>query len=132
MKELYGLLKYDILKKEVVMDFTEENIRQLFGHEAAEDDNEQNLYSFYVKGSAYKTLKSSLPLFIIVGHKGTGKSALLKILETEERKAKNIPITIRPDDIFEQTETDINKMILVWQEKLSRIIFDKLIENIVL
>ena len=69
---------------------------------------------------------------IIVGHKGTGKSALLKILETEERKAKNIPITIRPDDIFEQTETDINKMILVWQEKLSRIIFDKLIENIVL
>ena len=114
------------------MDFTEENIRQLFGHEAAEDDDEQNLYNFYVKGSAYKTLKSSLPLFIIVGHKGTGKSALLKILEREERSVKNIPITIRPDDIFEQTETDINKMILIWQEKLSKIIFDKLIENIVL
>ena len=113
------------------MYFTEENIRKLFGHEAAEDDNEKNLYNFYVKGTAYKTLKSSLPLFIIVGHKGTGKSALLKILETEERELGNIPITIRPDDIFEQTETDINKMILIWQEKLSKIIFDKLIENIV-
>ena len=89
------------------------------------------MYNFYVKGTAYKTLKSTLPLFIIVGHKGTGKSALLKILETEEREAGNIPISIRPDDIFEQTETDINKMILIWQEKLSKIIFDKLIENIV-
>ena len=110
--------------------FTEENVRKLFGHEAAEDDDEINLCNFYVKGAAYETLKSSLPLFLIVGHKGTGKSALLRILEAEERANNNIPISIRPDDIFEQTETDINRMIRIWQEKLSKIIFDKLIQNI--
>ena len=114
------------------MEFTEENVRMLFGHEAAEDDDEDNLYNFYVKGTAYNALKSALPLFIIVGHKGTGKSALLKILETEERNCNNIPISIRPDDIFEQTETDINRMIRMWQEGLSKIIFDKLIQNIFL
>lgn len=114
------------------MEFTQENIRKIFGHEAAEDDNADNLYNFYVKGDAYNTLKSPLPLFIIVGHKGTGKSALLKILETEERQVRNLPITIRPDDVFEQTETDINKMIVIWQEKLSKIIFDKLIENLII
>ena len=113
------------------MNFTEENIRKIFGHEAAEDDNEENLYNFYVKGSAYDTLKSTLPLYIIVGHKGTGKSALLKILEKEEKEQDNLPITIRPDDIFEQTETDLNRMINIWQERLSKIIFDKLIETLV-
>lgn len=116
----------------IAMEFTEENVRMLFGHEAAEDDDEDNLYNFYVKGTAYNALKSALPLFIIVGHKGTGKSALLKILETEERNCNNIPISIRPDDIFEQTETDINRMIRMWQEGLSKIIFDKLIQNIFL
>ena len=112
------------------MDFTEENIRRLFGHEAAEDDDEENLYGFYIKGSSYTQLKSSLPLYVLVGHKGTGKSALLKILEREERLDGNLPITIRPDDIFEQTETDLNRMVTLWQEGLSKIIFNKLIENI--
>lgn len=111
--------------------FTEENIRKIFGHEAAEDDDSSNLYNFYVKNSAYELLKSSLPLYIVVGHKGTGKSALLKILEKEEMEKGNLPIMIRPDDIFTQTETDINKMIYIWQERLSKIIFDKLIETIV-
>lgn len=113
------------------MIFHEENIRRVFGHEAAEDDNEENLYNYYVKNSAYETLKSNLPLYVVVGHKGTGKSALLKILEKEERENKNLPITIRPDDIFTQTETDINKMIYVWQERLSKIVFDKIFESIV-
>ncbi len=113
------------------MEFTPENIRKVFGHEAAEDDNLENLYNFYVKGSAYKTLKSDVPLQMAVGHKGTGKSAVLTILEAEEKSAGHLPITIRPDDIFEQTETDINKMITIWQEKLAEIIFTKLIENLV-
>ena len=113
------------------MEFTQENITKIFGHEAAEDDNEENLYNFYVKGAAYKTLKNNLPLYILVGHKGCGKSALLKILETEEKNSNNLPINIRPDDIFTQTETDINKMIYLWQENLSKIIFDKLIENLI-
>ncbi|MBP3431398.1 MAG: hypothetical protein J6K39_00890, partial [Clostridia bacterium] len=69
------------------MRFTDENIRKLFGHEAAEDDNEDNFFNSYVKGQAYEKLKSSLPLYVVVGHKGTGKSALLKILEKEEKEA---------------------------------------------
>ena len=112
------------------MDFTEENIRKLFGHEAAEDDDEDNLYGFYIKGASYTQLKSPLSLYVLVGHKGTGKSALLKILEREERIEGNLPITIRPEDIFEQTETDLNRMIVMWQEGLSKIIFNKLIENL--
>ena len=58
------------------MIFNEENIRKIFGHEAAEDDDPENLSGFYVKSSAYETLKSNLPLYVVVGHKGTGKSAL--------------------------------------------------------
>lgn len=112
------------------MIFNEENIRKIFGHEAAEDDDPENLSGFYVKSSAYETLKSNLPLYVVVGHKGTGKSALLRILEREERQQHNLPIAIRPDDIFEQTEKDINKMIYVWQDRLAKIIFDKLIETI--
>lgn len=119
-----------IIRGRKKMIFNEENIRKIFGHEAAEDDDPENLSGFYVKSSAYETLKSNLPLYVVVGHKGTGKSALLRILEREERQQHNLPIAIRPDDIFEQTEKDINKMIYVWQDRLAKIIFDKLIETI--
>lgn len=112
------------------MDFNDVNIRNLFGHEAAEDDNEENLYNSYVKGQAYMKLKNPLPLYVVVGHKGTGKSALLKIIEKEERDSGNLPIVIRHEDVFDQTETDLNKMIKMWQEGLSKIIFNKLIDSI--
>ncbi|MBP3431388.1 MAG: hypothetical protein J6K39_00835, partial [Clostridia bacterium] len=50
--------------------------------------------------------------------------------EKEEKEANNLPIFIRQEDIFDQTEKDLNKMIKMWQEGLSKIVFNKLLESL--
>ena len=114
------------------MDFTEENIRLIFGHEAAEDEGIERLKTYYVKGDTFEKMSSELPLYILVGHKGTGKSALLSVLKYEEETKGNIVISIQPDDILDidKKEDDFLRLIRNWEEGLSTIIFQKLIECI--
>lgn len=81
------------------IEFTEDTIREIFGHEAAEDETIERLKSYYLKTSTYNSMKSQLALSILVGHKGVGKSALLKVLSAEDRDEGRIPITVQPNDI---------------------------------
>lgn len=109
--------------------FDEETIRAIFGHEAAEDEEIERLKRYYVKTDVYNAMRSSIPLYILVGHKGVGKSALFKVLATEEEELGNIAITIQPDDILdiETSEENFLKRIRDWKEGLSKIIFRELI-----
>lgn len=113
--------------------FDEETIRAIFGHEAAEDEEIERLKRYYVKTEIYNAIKSSIPLYILVGHKGVGKSALFKILEIEDLEECNLPITIQPDDILEiETDNDgkFLQKIRDWKEGLSKIIFRELVLSI--
>lgn len=87
-------------------EFNEDTIRKLFGHEAAEDEKIERLKEYYLKTDVYTKLKSNIPFYLLVGHKGVGKSALLKVLEEEDISANDIAITIRPDDIEGISEKD--------------------------
>lgn len=126
------LIEYGLLhptKKYWQVKFDEETIRAIFGHEAAEDEDIDRLKRYYVKTDIYNAIKSSIPLYILVGHKGVGKSALFKVLESEDFDEGNIPITIQPDDILEieADNGDFLKKIRDWKEGLSKIIFRELI-----
>ena len=123
-----GLL-YSATKRYWQVKFDEETIRAIFGHEAAEDEEIERLKRYYVKTEIYDAIKSSIPLYILVGHKGVGKSALFKVLESEDVDECNLPITIQPDDILEIEAKDENflKKIRDWKEGLSKIIFRELI-----
>jgi len=56
-----------------------------------------------------------------VGYKGTGKSALLSVLKSEEEGNGNLAISVQPDDILEisSEEEDFLKMIREWKRSLS-------------
>ena len=110
------------------MNFTEETIRALFGHEAAEDEDIERLKKYYVKRNAYNTFKSNLPLFILVGHKGVGKSALFTVLKYEDAESGNIALTVKPDDILMLTEENNTflRKIQLWKTGLARIILSEL------
>lgn len=112
--------------------FDEETIRSIFGHEAAEDEDINRLKRYYVKTDIYNAIKSSIPLYILVGHKGVGKSALFKVLTSEDAENYNIPISIQPDDILDikTSETDFLQRIRDWKEGLSKIIFRELLISI--
>lgn len=53
-------------------------------------------------------MKSQIPLLILVGHKGVGKSALLKVLASEDGDEGRIPITVQSNDIFDLDVSEAN------------------------
>ena len=54
--------------------FSDQNIAKLFGAEAAEDEPEDRFRQYFFFNQTYENLISDLPLRILVGHKGVGKS----------------------------------------------------------
>ena len=81
------------------MDFNEYELQRLFGHEAAEDEDPKRLREYYFKSKVYGQVVNDLPLRIVVGHKGIGKSALFQVAIAEEAEDNRLTLLIKPDDI---------------------------------
>lgn len=114
-----------------VIEFSEENIQKLFGHEAAEDEDPQRLREYYFKSNIYTQAIADLPLRIVVGHKGIGKSALFKIAMAEDKDKDKISVMVQPNDITHlATENqDFLQTIRDWTEGLSEIIVQKVLQS---
>ena len=87
--------------KKNVYSFTPETIQQLFGFEDAESESPERLKEYFLKKDTYDSMFADLPLRILVGHKGTGKSALFRVLMSDEEERGSLVIMIKPDDIAE-------------------------------
>ncbi len=111
------------------MEFTDENIVSLFGQEAAEDENFERLQSYYLKNKTHKSVTADLPLRILVGHKGIGKSAIFTMARHEDKQYNKLSILIRPDDIANigNIESSFSDIIRDWKDGLSKIIIEKVL-----
>jgi hypothetical protein len=107
--------------------FKEEQIQALFGHEAAEDELPSRLRQYYIKSSTYDQVVTSLPLRILVGHKGIGKSALFQIAMAEDRDAGRLTLVVQPDDVIEigQETGDFLRTIRNWKAGLTDLLAAK-------
>lgn len=112
--------------------FTDVNIQKLFGYEDAESEPIQRLKEYYFKNETYDRVASDLPIRILVGHKGIGKSALFKISMAEEAAKGNLPILIKPDDIAELGKSDENFLLKIrqWKVGLIKIIGTKVFNEL--
>lgn len=108
---------------------TDEVIQELFGYEDAESESVERLKAYFIKNTAYERVRADLPVRILVGHKGTGKSALFKVAMSEDRDEDNLPIMIRPDDIAELGRSDDNFLLKIkqWKWGLTKIIGEKVL-----
>jgi len=59
--------------------FDDSTNRKIFGHEAAEDEDILRLKEYYFKSKTYERLSADMPLRILIGHKGIGKSAMIVV-----------------------------------------------------
>lgn len=109
--------------------FNDITIQSLFGYEDAESEPIERLKEYYLKKQVFSSVCADLPVRILVGHKGTGKSALFKIAFSEEKEKANLPIMIRPDDIAELGKTDDNFLLKIkqWKYGLTKIIGEKVL-----
>jgi hypothetical protein len=113
--------------------FNDEFLEQLLGAEDAENEKPERLKEYFFRNKAYDSLSSDLPIRIIVGHKGVGKSALLKMRYLEDLESGIVSLWIRPDDIkaiVTSSDGDLNSMIDKWKKGLLDLIFEKFVENI--
>lgn len=107
--------------------FDDVTVQQMFGHEAAEDEDKARLREYYFKSGVFGRVSADLAIRILVGHKGTGKSALLSVAMQEDADAGILALLIKPDDVSEiQTKpTDMLESIRNWKVGLERIIYKK-------
>ncbi len=114
------------------LSFIETEIQRLFGHEAAEDEDLCRLREYYFKSSTYDQVITDLPLRILVGHKGIGKSALFQVAKAEDSENHRLAILIKPDDVLGLgTDTsDFLKTIRDWKKGLTEIITKKVLSSL--
>lgn len=126
------LQKLSFYKKQPKIEFDEDTIRAIFGHEAAEDETLDRLKTYYLKTSIYNSMKSKVSLLVLVGHKGVGKSALLKVLSSEDPDEGRIAISVQPNDIVNLDVSSENflEKIETWKNGLASIIFNKLLVSL--
>ncbi len=118
------------------IDFSEEQIRELFGDLAAEDESIDRFESYFVKTDTYDKIHNSLPIRILVAHKGIGKSAIFRMSYIENQKNNVLSLWVKPDDIANlgKTEGDIEidplELIRQWKFGLEDLIVKKVISNL--
>src|SRR5690606_1318907 len=103
------------------LEFNDVVIQDLFGFEDAESEPIDRLREYYFKNETFNRITANLPIRILVGHKGTGKSALFKIAISEDSAVGNLPILIRPDDIAELGKENENFLLRIRQWKIGLI-----------
>ena len=112
--------------------FSDENIQAMFGHEAAENERPERLREYYFKSQTFDRVTADLPLRILVGQKGIGKSALFAVAQAEDLDIGSISLSIRPDDVssVSSDDTDFNKKITEWKIGLFKIIQRLILEQV--
>lgn len=115
------------------IDFSEVQIRDLFGDLAAEDETKERFSSYFMKTDLYEKIHNFLPIKILVAHKGIGKSAFFRMSYLENLKENVLCIWVRPDDIIEiansKVETDPLLLIRQWKSGLEELIVKKVMSN---
>lgn len=116
-----------------VIDFSEEQIRDMFGDLAAEDEKKDRFSAYFIKTDVYKKIHNFLPIRILVAHKGIGKSAVFRMSYLENIRDNVLSIWVKPDDILgiANTEdgTDPLEMIRQWKSGLEELLVEKVISN---
>ena len=115
-----------------MVDLNDQNIQALFGVEDAENEDPNRLKQYFLRNKAYENLVIGLPIRILVGHKGVGKSALLKVAFMEDQSNDQLAIWLQPDDlrtIAASKNEEMNTLIKEWKDGIINVIYNKILEN---
>jgi hypothetical protein len=113
--------------------FSDENIERLFGAQAAEDENPDRLKEYFYVNRTYDNIRNNLSIRVLVGHKGIGKSAVLKRSYLDDVETGQICAWIQPTDLTELSSIkdtgDFNQQIDAWKRGILRVVAKKLIDD---
>ena len=114
--------------------FDDVTIERLIGAEDAENENDQRFKEYFFFNRTYENLIADLPIRVLVGHKGIGKSALLRRAYLYNEENSQLAVWIRPNDLVSHmgdvNETELNQLIENWKSGLLAAIVDKSISRL--
>lgn len=114
-----------------MIDFSDRKTRiKLFGDEDALKEDSQRLQQYYFKGLPYQQVISDDKLCLLVGYKGTGKSALLTVAHHEHINEGKPSISINAYDLGSNSsstngEFDLTSYMRNWKKRLSEQIVER-------
>ncbi|WP_417513320.1 P-loop ATPase, Sll1717 family [Minwuia sp.] len=117
-----------------MINFDDNTLHELFGAEDAENESRERLKSYFFRNKAYENLTSGRPIRVLVGHKGVGKSALLKVAYYEDVENNRMALWIQPNElrgIATESGGDLNSLIESWKHKILSVIYTNICENFI-
>ncbi|MCK9744347.1 ATP-binding protein [Pseudomonas syringae] len=117
---------------QTALTFDDATIEKLFGNEAADYEDIERLREYYLKGKVYNRVAADLPLRIVVGHKGIGKSALIRYAMYEDNLQGILSILVKPDDVLSVAKSNVDflQRIKDWETGLTQVIATKALEEL--
>ncbi len=117
-----------------MLKFNSDTRTMLFGCEDAELEDSERFKQYFVANQAYNELNSNQSLWILVGHKGVGKSALLRRAFIDDVESGKLAVWVQPGDLLLSTPTekniDFNLLIENWKNGLLNSIAKKVISDL--
>ena len=114
--------------------FDDATNERLFGAEDAENEDPERFKQYFYFNKVYKNLTIDLPIRILVGHKGIGKSALLRRAFLDDEENAKLSVWLRPNDLKSNVESNagvkFNILIEQWKSGLLSAIYDKAIDRL--
>src|SRR5271165_1628633 len=114
-----------------MIEFDDVTIEKIFDKEAAEDETPERLKQYFFRNKAYQNVVLNLPIRILVGHKGIGKSALLKVSYLEDQEAGVPALWLRPGDVKSLVSSNTESLIRLieqWKSGLFSLITAEAVE----
>ena len=122
------------LRRSTMPRFDDATIERLIGTEDAENENDQRFKQYFFFNKTYENLVANLPIRILVGHKGIGKSALLRRAYLHNQENLQLAIRVRPNDLVshmvEVDPPELNQQIESWKSGLLEAIVQKCISMV--
>lgn len=111
--------------------FDDYRIREIFGTDTAEDEKPERLKAYFFRNRAYDNIRADLPLRILVGHKGIGKSALLRMSFLEDRDDDILALWLQPSDLIVDAEVPRSfvEKIQMYKTLINNTIYNAALEN---
>lgn len=113
--------------------FNDETIETLFGADDAEYERPERFKEYFFYNGAYDSVISNLPIRVLVGHKGVGKSALLRRAFLADTEAGKIALWLQSGEIdairpINSTSQSLVSRIEGWKQGISAFLASNLLK----
>lgn len=120
------------------MKLVHSEIEKIFGAEAAEAERDERLMEYFYRSALYDQVTAESQLIIVVGFKGTGKSALMRMAYLEDARRGKVALWVTPDELGgevyrdaggregESDQTRIMRGIRIWRRAIVELLLRRI------